>query len=47
MHAKLWNFNASKKSEAVITLDLIETLRIKLWSTNQVKVDARMDDKET
>ena len=43
MHTKEWNLKTSKTVEEVILLDLMTTLRVKVMSTNQVKVEV---DKE-
>ena len=47
IHAKDWNLNTSKTAEAEILLDLIATLRMKSWNTNQEKVDVNLNNKET
>ena len=46
MHAKDQNINTSKMAESVSLLDLIATLRMTSWNTNQGKVDVHMDNKE-
>ena len=46
MNTKEWNFNTSKRAEAVILLDTIATLRVKLRNTNQGKEEVHTDSKE-
>ena len=46
MHAKEWQFNASKKVEALILLDLIATLWVKSMNTRHVKVEVHVDDED-
>ena len=46
LHAKEWNLNTSKTSEAVILLDLVTTLRAKARNTNQGRVEVHVDNKD-